>query len=219
MIAEASAEFVCAMEDVLDVYQRPYDALYPVVCLDEARRQLVSKTQQSFTKDGVEHIDYEYKREGVAEVFMVCEPLGGQRQVEVTDSHNSREWAKVVGKIVEEWWVDAERITLVQDNLSAHRKAALYEVFAPERARAILRKIDFVFTPKHGSWLNMAEIELSILSRQGLTQRVSSRAEFSQQVQDWVTQRNDQSSKVDWQFTTADARIKLKRLYPSTTDG
>ena len=219
MIPEASAEFVCQMEEVLEVYQRPYDALHPVVCLDEARRQLVSETQQSFVREGVEHIDYEYKREGVAEVFMVCEPLGGQRQVEVTDSHNSQEWAKVVGKIVEEWWADAQRITLVQDNLSAHRKAALYEVFAPERARAILRKIDFVFTPKHGSWLNMAEIELSILSRQGLTQRVASQAEFAKQVQDWVSQRNDKSSTVDWQFTSADARIKLKRLYPSTTDG
>lgn len=219
MIPEASAEFVCHMEEVLEVYQRPHDPRYPVICLDEARRQLVSETQQSFVRDGVEHIDYEYKREGVAEVFMVCEPLGGQRQVEVTDSHNSQEWARVVGRIVEEWWVDAERITLVQDNLSAHRKAALYELFTPERARAMLRKIDFVFTPKHGSWLNMAEIELSILSRQGLTQRVASQAEFAKQVQDWVVRRNDKSSKVDWQFTAADARIKLKRLYPSTISG
>ncbi len=207
------------MEEVLEVYQRPYDPLHPVVCLDEARRQLVSETRHSFTQDGVVHIDYEYRREGVVEVFMVCEPLGGQRQVEVTESHTSHEWAKVVGKIVEEWWADADRITLLQANLSAHRKAALYEVFTPERARSILRKIDFIFTPKHGSWLNVAEIELSILSRQGLTQRVASQAEFAQQVQDWVTRRNDKSSVVDWHFTTEDARIKLKRLYPSTIDG
>ncbi len=220
MIPEASAEFVCQMEEVLEVYQRPYDPVHPVVCLDEARRQLVSETRQGFTdKNGIQYIDYEYKREGVAEVFMVAEPLGGRRQVVVTDSHNSQEWATVVGRIAEEWYADAERITLVQDNLSAHRKAALYEVFAPRRARAILSKLEFVYTPKHGSWLNVAEIELSVLTRQGLTERVASRAEFEQQVAAWVHQRNDKASKVDWQFTTADARIKLKRLYPSTIDG
>lgn len=208
------------MEEVLEVYQRAYDPLRPVVCLDEARRQLVSETRQSFTdKQGVHCIDYEYKREGVAEVFMVAEPLGGRRQVVVTDSHNSQEWARVVGRLVEEWYADAERITLVQDNLSAHRKAALYEVFEPKRAWAILHKLEFVYTPKHGSWLNVAEIELGILTRQGLTHRVASRAEFEQQVGAWVRQRNDKSSKVDWQFTAADARIKLKRLYPSTIDG
>ena len=207
------------MEEVLDVYQRPYDPNHPVVCLDEARRQLISETRTGFTDDkGVEHYDYEYKREGVAEVFMVAEPLGGRREVVVTDSHNSVEWAKVVGHIVEDWYVDAERITLVQDNLSAHRKAALYEVFEPERARAILRKIDFVYTPKHGSWLNVAEIALSVLTRQGLLYRVASLTEFGQQVQAWVKQRNDKSSKVNWQFTAEDARIKLKRLYPSTIE-
>lgn len=208
------------MEEVLDVYQRPYDPLRPVVCLDEARRQLVSETRQGFIDtNGIQHVDYEYKREGVAEVFMVAQPLAGQRQVVVTDSHNSQEWAKVVGRIVEEWYADAQRITLVQDNLSAHRKAALYEVFEPKRARAILGKLEFVYTPKHGSWLNVAEIELSVLTRQGLTQRVASQAEFEQQVAGWVQQRNDSTAKVDWQFTTEDARIKLKRLYPSTING
>lgn len=157
MIPEASAEFVSVrrcgqMEEVLDVYQRAYDPLHPVVCLDEARRQLVSETRQGFTDEqGVQHVDYEYKREGVAEVFMVAEPLGGRREVVVTDSHTSKEWANVVGRIVEEWYADAQRITLVQDNLSAHRKAALYEVFEPQRARAILGKLEFIFTPKHGS--------------------------------------------------------------------
>lgn len=207
------------MEDVLEVYQRPYNPLRPVVCLDEARRQLISETRIGFTDDtGVDHYDYEYKRAGVAEVFMVAEPLGGRREVVVTDSHTSVEWAKVVGRIIEEWYMDAEQITLVQDNLSAHRKAALYEVFEPERARAILRKIDFVYTPKHGSWLNVAEIELSVLTRQGLLYRVASVTEFEQQVQAWVKQRNDKSSKVNWQFTAEDARIKLKRLYPSTIE-
>ena len=208
------------MEDVLEVYQRAYDPLHPVVCLDEARRQLVSQTRQGFTdKNGVQHVDYEYRREGVAEVFMVAEPLAGQRQVVVTESHTSHEWATVVGQLVEEWYPDAERITLVQDNLSAHRKAALYEVFEPKRARAILSKLAFVYTPKHGSWLNVAEIELSVLTRQGLTGRVASKTEFEQQVQAWVKQRNDKSSKVDWQFTADDARIKLKRLYPSIING
>lgn len=208
------------MEEVLDVYQRLYDPKRPVVCLDEARRQLVSETRQGFTdKHGVQHVDYEYKREGVAEVFMVSEPLGGRREVVVTDSHNSQEWAQVIGRIVEDWYADAEQVTLVQDNLSAHRKAALYEVFDARRARAILRKIAFVYTPKHGSWLNVAEIELSVLTRQGLTHRVASLVEFEQQVQTWVKQRNDKLSKVDWQFTAEDARIKLKRLYPSTING
>jgi len=208
------------MEDVLDVYQRPYDPAHPVVCLDEARRQLTSETRTGFIDEqGVEHYDYEYKREGVAEVFMVAEPLGGRREIVVTESHNSQEWAKVVALIVEDWYADAERITLVQDNLSAHRKAALYEVFEAKRARAILSKLEFIYTPKHGSWLNVAEIELSILTRQGLTHRVANRAVFEQQVQAWVRQRNDKSAKVDWQFTAEDARIKLKRLYPSTIDG
>lgn len=208
------------MEEVLEVYQRPYDPLRPVVCLDEARRQLVSETRTGFIdKVGVQHVDYEYKREGVAEVFMVAEPLGGRREVVVTDSHNSHEWAKVVARIVEEWYVDAVQITLVEDNLSAHRKAALYEIFEPQRARAILKKLEFVFTPRHGSWLNVAEIELSVLTRQGLTGRVRSQVEFEQQVSAWVKQRNDSLSKVDWQFTAADARIKLKRLYPSIING
>jgi hypothetical protein len=220
VIPEASAEFVCQMEEVLDVYQRPYDTLRPVICLDEARRQLVSESRQGFIDaKGVQHIDYEYKREGVAEVFMVAQPLAGQRRVVVTDSHNSHEWAKVVGLIAEDWYASAERITLVEDNLSAHRKAALYEVFEAKRARAILKKIDFVYTPKHGSWLKVAEIELSVLTRQGLTQRVASRDEFEQQVAAWVEQRNDSTSKVDWQFTTEDARTKLKRLYPSIING
>lgn len=208
------------MEEVLQVYQRAPDPLRPVVCLDEARRQLVSETRLGFTdKNGIQYVDYEYQREGVAEVFMVVEPLAGRRQVVVTQSHHSHEWARVVARIAEEWYADAERITLVQDNLTAHRKAALYEVFEPGRARAILNKLDFVFTPKHGSWLNVAEIELSILTRQGLTQRVASQVEFEQQVAAWVKQRNDSTAKVDWQFTTEDARIKLKRLYPSTING
>jgi len=208
------------MEEVLDVYQRPYDPKRPVVCLDEARRQLISETRTGFIdRAGIEHVDYEYKREGVVEIFMVAQPLAGRREIVVTESHNSHEWAKVVGRIAEEWYADAELITLVQDNLSAHRKAAFYEVFEPKRARSILQRLAFVYTPKHGSWLNMAEIELSVVTRQGLRGRVASQDEFEQQVQAWVKQRNDNSSKVDWQFTAQDARIKLKRLYPTIING
>ena len=208
------------MEEVLDVYQRPYEPTRPLVCLDEARRQLISETRTGFRdRTGVGQYDYKYKREGVAELFMVAAPLGGRRQVVVTDSHNSQEWAKVVGHIVEDWYGTADKITLVQDNLTAHRKAALYEVFEPKRARAILQKIEFVYTPKHGSWLNVAEIELSILTRQGLTHRVASLDKLKTKVAAWIEQRNANVATVDWQFTAEDARIKLKRLYPSTIDG
>lgn len=208
------------MEEVLDVYQQPLDQRFPVVCVDEARRQLVSETRLGFIDEhGVEHVDYEYRREGVAEVYMVCQPLAGWREVVVTDNHGSVEWARVLGLLTEQWFPQAELITVVADNLSAHRRGAVYEVFEPERARAILRRLRFVHTPKHGSWLNIAEIELSVLTRQGLSERVASRAAFEGQVQAWVEQRNDRTSVVNWQFTTADARTKLKRLYPSELAG
>ena len=150
---------------------------------------------------------------------MVCQPLAGWREVVVTDNHSSVEWAKVLSRVVEEWFAQAELITVVSDNLSAHRRAALYEVFAAERARAILRKLRFIHTPKHGSWLNIAEIELSVLMRQGLTERVADGAAFEQQVKDWVEQRNEKTSVVDWQFKSTNARTKLKRLYPSELAG
>ncbi len=208
------------MEEVLETYQQPLDERFPVVCIDEARRQLVSETRIGFAdKQGVQHVDYEYKRAGVAEVYMVCQPLAGWREVVVTDNHSSIEWAKVLGLVAETWFAQAELITVVADNLSAHSRAALYEVFGAERARAILRKLRFIHTPKHGSWLNIAEIELSVLTRQGLTDRVADGTTFEQQVQGWVKQRNDKTSVVNWQFTAADARIKLKRLYPSELAG
>jgi DDE superfamily endonuclease len=204
------------MEDVLAVYERPYDAKRPVVCLDESPRPLVSEVRQSYTDaKGVVHEDYEYKREGAADVYMVCEPLAGKRFVEVRDSHHSHQWAQVIARIVEREYPDAECITLVQDNLKAHKKAALYEVFEPQRARQILSKIEFIWTPVHGSWLNMAEIELSILSRQGLQRRIPNVNSLKEQVADWENIRNQLSKKIDWQFKNKDARIKLKKLYPS----
>lgn len=216
VIPEASAAFVCQMEQVLDVYARPYDPLRPVVCLDEARKQLISEKRQPFrSADGVLHVDYEYKREGVRTLYMITEPLGGFREVLIRESQDRLTWARVVAHIAEELYGEAERITLIQDNLSAHTTAALYEVFEPERARRILRKLEIVPTPVHGSWLNIAEVELSVLVRQGLSCRIAGAAQLEQEVQAWQRRRNEKQRGVDWQFTTADARVKLKRLYPS----
>jgi transposase len=204
------------MEEVLDVYEQPYDPAHPKVCLDESPRQLIGERRESYTDEhGIEHIDYEYTREGTADLYMVVEPLAGRREVLVKDQHTRLDWAEVVAHVVEEIYPTAKKITLVQDNLSAHKKSAFYELFEPERARAIVEKLEFVFTPKHGSWLNIAEIELSVLTRQGLKQRVASKEELERQATAWYEKRNGKMSKVDWQFTTKDARIKLKRLYPS----
>ena len=204
------------MEQVLDVYARPYDPLRPVVCLDETRKQLISETRQPFTSaDGVLHVDYEYKREGTRTLYMLCEPLGGYRKVLVKESQDRLTWARVVAHLVEDLYPSAARITLVQDNLSAHSVSALYEVFEAERARGIVRKLEVVSTPVHGSWLNMAEIELSVLVRQGLSRRIGDALELEREIASWYQARNGKQRGVDWQFTTADARVKLKRLYPS----
>lgn len=216
MIPEAGPDFVCGMEEVLDVYARPYDPDAPVIGFDESPKQLISERRESFTDShGVEHVDYEYTREGTADLYMVVEPLAGKRNVLVKDHHTRLDWAEVIAHVVEEMYPTAKKITLVQDNLSAHKKSALYELFEPARARAILDKIEFVYTPKHGSWLNVAECELSVLTRQGLKGRVENKEELIRQATAWYDTRNDKGAKVDWQFTTKDARIKLKRLYPS----
>jgi transposase len=214
VIPTASAEFVCSMEEVLDVYEQPYDEQHPVVCLDESPHQLISETRSGFVSKGVKHIDYEYRREGVADIFMICEPKRGKRFVQVKDSPDSHQWARVVALICEKWYVSAERITLVQDNLTAHRKAALYEVFDAERARNILRRIDFVYTPKHGSWLNIAEIELSVLGRVALKQRFANKSLLVEQIKAYLKEKNKAAIQVNWQFTTKKARTKLKKLYP-----
>ncbi len=204
------------MEDVLDVYKRPYNEANPVVCLDESPKQLISESRIGFTDDkGVEHVDFEYKREGVADMYMIAEPLSGTREVLIKDSHNRLDWAETVAHIVEEMYPNAEKITLVQDNLSAHKRSALYELFNPERARKIIDKLELIWTPKHGSWLNIAEIELSVLTRQGVKNRVADKITLKKQVENWYKIRNKKTAKVNWQFTTKDARIKLKRLYPT----
>lgn len=213
---EQNADFVCQMEQVLDVYKRPYDPNQPVICLDESPKQLVSEIRQPIvTSDGVTLYDYEYKREGACDIYMVSEPLAGRRSVSVQDCHNRLVWGTIVADVVENQYPAAEKITLVQDNLSAHKPYAMYELFEPERAKAILDKIEFVYTPKHGSWLNMAEIELSVLSRQCTHQRFASKEKLADEIALWETQRNALEATIDWQFTTADARVKLKRLYPT----
>lgn len=204
------------MEEVPDVYERPYNEKYPVVCLDESPRQLIGEKRQPYTDaHGVEHTDYEYTRNGTADIYMITEPLGGRREVIIKDQHTRPDWADVAAHVIEDMYPDAEKVTLVQDSLSAHKKSALYEVFEPERAGNILKKAEFVFTPKHGSWLNIAETELSVLTRQGLKQRIESKEELERQAAAWYKERNRKNSTTDWQFTTRDARIKLKRLYPS----
>lgn len=216
VIPTASADFVCAMENVLSVYHRAYDPAYPVVNLDESPKQLISQIRQTFTdSQGVQYQDYEYSREGVVDMYMVVEALAGKREVFVEENHKGETYAKIVAHIVEQMYPDAKKITLVEDNLSAHKLAALYEVFTPTRARAIIDKLEVIRTPKHGSWLNIAECELSVLIRQGLNERVASKAELEEQVKAWAYNRNETQIKIDWQFTTKDARIKLKKLYPT----
>ena len=216
MIPTADTAFVCAMEDVLDVYARPYDEKYPVVCFDESPKQLVSELRQSYMgKDGTKYEDCEYKREGAAELMMIVEPLGQRREVLVKDDHTGITWALIVAFIVEQMYPDAFKITLVMDNLSSHKIHNLYKVFEPQRARGIRDRLEIVYTPKHGSWLNIAECELSVLSRQALKKRFACKEELEKQVQIWAKDRNNAQKGVDWQFTTQDARIKLKKLYPT----
>jgi transposase len=211
------------MEDVLDVYERPYDPQRPQVCLDEACKQLLgNKTQPWPLQPGqadqvgyVERVDYEYERHGMANLFMMFEPLAGRRHVAVRERRTGVDWAHVVRELVDVQYPEAEKIVLVMDNLNTHTPASLYEAFEPVEAKRIADKLEIHYTPKHGSWLNMAEIELSVLSRQCLKERMDNREYLQEQVAAWEEKRNNHTVKVDWRFTTADARIKLKRLYPS----
>lgn len=216
VIPEASPEFVCAMEQVLDVYQREYDEQYPVVCLDESPKQLMGEKRVPVqTSDGTTLCDSEYIGEGVVPLYMLFEPLAGQRQVHVRESNNRLEWARLVAELVENQYAGAAKVTLVQDNLRAHKPAAMYEVFEPERAKAILDKLEFVFTPRHGSWLNMAEIEFSVLTRQATKGRIADKQLLAERVEQWQIKRNEKQAKANWQFRAKDARIKLKKLYPT----
>lgn len=212
-----SADFAWCMEDVLDVYVRPYDPKRPQVCLDEASRQLVAETRTPLpvAPGQPARFDYEYAREGVCALFMLNEPLRGWREVVVSDRRTAVDWARVIKDLVDVHYPDAERIVLVQDNLNTHTPASLYEAFPPEEAKRLADKLELHYTPKHGSWLNMAECELSVLSRQCLDRRMPNKATLTQEVAAWVRDRNAEQATINWRFTTADARIKLKRLYPA----
>jgi hypothetical protein len=213
---EADAEFVCAMENVLEVYKRPYDPKHPVVCLDEKSKQLVAETKRPIAaKPGaVERCDYEYVRNGTANLFMMVEPLRGWRHVNVTTRRTKTDFAQQVKELADVHYRRARTITLVMDNLNTHHMSSLYEAFEPAEARRLIERIEVVHTPKHGSWLNMAECDLSVLEKQALGERIGDEPELRRCVNCWEVDRNNRTKRIDWQFTTSDARIKLRRLYP-----
>jgi hypothetical protein len=205
------------MEDVLEVYKRPYDSRRPVVCLDETSKQLIGEVRRPVpaTPGQVAHYDSEYVRHGVANLFMIVEPLAGRRDVEVTDRRTKKDYAQCLRKLSDELYPEAEVIVLVQDNLNTHSPASLYEAFPPAEAKRLAERFEFHYTPKHGSWLDMAEIELGILDRQCLSRRIEDINTLRKEAKAWENGRNQAEAKVNWQFTTTDARIKLRRLYPS----
>ena len=205
------------MEDVLDVYHRPYDEKRPLVCLDESSKQLIGEAVVPIPAQPgqVARIDHEYVRNGVMNLFMITMPLLGWRAVRVTDHRTMTDFAEVIRWLVEEVHEEAEKVVLVMDNLNTHKVASLYEAFPPERARRIAERLEIHHTPVHGSWLNMAEIELSVLARQCLDGRIESAEALRREVEAWELERNERMVEVRWQFTTADARVKLHRLYPS----
>lgn len=217
MPEKPSADFVASMEDVLDVYHRPHDARRPVVCLDEASKQLIAEVRDPLpAKPGsVAKQDSEYERRGTANLFMAVEPLAGKRTVQVTDRRTKIDWAQFIKFLLLTVYPEAAIVVLVMDNLNTHGIGSLYEAFDPETARSLAARLEIHYTPKHGSWLNMAETELSILSRQCLDRRLESKNILTREVAAWEQERNKRRCKIDWQFTTADARIKLKSLYPS----
>jgi hypothetical protein len=213
---EANSAFVANMEDVLEVYQRPRDPERPVVCLDETSKQLILETRAAVpAKPGrkARH-DYEYERNGVANLFMLFAPLEGWRRVKVTDRRAAVDYAHVLKDLSDLHFPGASRIVLVQDNLSTHKTASLYEAFPPDEARRLVERFEWHYTPKHGSWLDMAESELGVLATQCLDRRIPNKQTLAREVSAWQDNRNKHHAKADWQFTTADARVKLKRLYP-----
>jgi len=205
------------MEDVLDVYTQPEDASHPLVCMDETSKQQIQEVRRPIPVEPGQgyRYDSEYQRNGVSNLFMFFAPLQGWRDVKVTDQRTKADWAVAMRELVDCHFPHAERITVVMDNLNTHTPSSFYEVFEPKEAKRLLDRLEFHYTPKHGSWLNMAEIELSVLSRQCLDRRIPTQHKLQQEVAAWVEERNAKHSSVDWRFTTEDARIKLKRLYPS----
>jgi DDE superfamily endonuclease len=218
--AQADGEFVYHMEDILAVYHRPYNPQRPTICMDETSKQLVGELLQALPLQAGQPAcyDYEYVRNGVNNLFMFFEPLAGQRFVKVTEHRTKVDWAHAVRDLVDLHYPQAACITLVMDNLNTHSLGSLYEAFEPAEAQRLAARLEIHYTPKHASWLNMAEIEFGVLSRQCLDRRIPDPDTLRRSVAAWQTKRNQRHVKVDWQFTTADARIKLKRLYPSIHD-
>jgi hypothetical protein len=214
---KANAAFVAAMEDVLDVYTRPHDPARPLVCLDETSKQLVAETRkpEAMQPGQPARHDDEYKRNGVANIFMLFAPLEGWRHVEVTARRTAIDYAEILRDLADIHFPQAEKIVLVQDNLNTHSPASLYEAFEPAQARRIIERFEWHYTPKHGSWLNLAESELAVLSSQCLHRRIPDAATRAREVAAWRTRRNSHNAKASWHFTSADARVKLKSLYPS----
>jgi len=211
-----NSNFVAHMERVLDVYKRPFDPEFPVICMDESPKQLIGEKRVPIpaSPGRPAKYDYEYERCGVCNIFMACEPLAGNRMVTVTKQKTKRDWAHFVEEIAS-IYKKARKITLVMDNLNTHVPGSFYEVFPPEKAKKLWDKFDFVYTPKHGSWLNIAEIELNVLTGQCLNRRINNIGTVRREVRAWQKFRNDKKAKVNWQFTTGNARIKLHRLYPT----
>lgn len=209
------------MEEILDLYAMPRDIRFPLVCLDETTKQLVKEITPPLPREEgkPERIDYEYKRNGVGTLFMMCAPLEGWRTVDVRTQKKAIDYADCLRALSDEYFPDAEKIILVQDNLNTHKAASLYEAFEPTEARRLKSRFEFHYTPKHASWLDIAECELSALSRQCLDRRIPDMETLTSEVGAWVERRNKSKVKIDWRFTTADARIKLRKLYPSFDDG
>jgi hypothetical protein len=205
------------MEDILDVYRRPYDPDFPLVCMDETTKQLTKETRKPWqNKPGIPiRYDYEYERHGVSNVFMFLEPFGGKRYVQVTQRRTKVDWAIQIKDLLDNRYPRAKKVVLVMDNLNTHKGASLYEIFPPDEARRLFERLEIHHTPKHGSWLNIAEIELRILSGQCLNRRIPDIPTLEQEITAWQNQRNCLNAKLDWQFSNEDARIKLKRLYPT----
>ena len=204
------------MEDVLEVYKQPYDPLNPVVCLDETNKQLIGEVNQPIpTESGQpQKYDFEYVRNGVADIFMMFEPLAARRYTKITDTRTRIDFAHCLRDLSDKYYPQAEKIRLVQDNLNTHSLASLYTAFPPDEARRLAERFEVHYTPKHASWLNMAEIEIGVMSKQCLNRRISTKEEMAHEVKAWTCRRNAANLSVDWQFTTDDARIKLKHLYP-----
>jgi len=212
-----NSDFVANMERVLDIYKKPYDEAFPVVCMDESPKQLIQEGRPSraMVPGREARVDYEYIRHGAVNIFMANEPLMGKRFVEVTEYKTKKDWALFVKRISDEWYPGAEKISLVMDNFTTHAASSLYETFGPAEAKRLWDRFEFVYTPRHGSWLNMAEIELHILNGQCLGRHIHTMEKVRAEVEAWQSARNNKNKKIIWQFTSGDARIKLKKLYPS----